>query len=38
MKEKESTLKIFMSKHNFSHEQYSGYHFQYKTTDLEIFA
>ena len=21
----------------FSHEQYSGYHSQYKTTDLEIF-
>lgn len=22
---------------NFSHEQYSGYHSKYKTTDLEIF-
>ena len=30
-------IKSFMSKHNFSHEQYSGYHSKYKTTDLEIF-
>lgn len=22
---------------NFSHEQYSGYHSKYKTTDLEVF-
>lgn len=27
----------FLLKHNFSHEQYSGYHSRYKTTDLEIF-
>lgn len=27
----------FMQEHNFSHEQYSGYHSKYKTTDLEIF-
>lgn len=26
-----------MQKHNFSHEQYSGYHSKHKTTDLEIF-
>lgn len=30
-------IKSFMLKHNFSHEQYSGYHSKYKTTDLEIF-
>lgn len=24
-------------RHDFSHEQYSGYHSKYKTTDLEIF-
>lgn len=27
----------FLAGHNFSHAQYSGYHSQYKTTDLEIF-
>lgn len=26
-----------MMKHYFSHEQYSGYHSKFKTTDLEIF-
>ena len=30
-------IESFMSKHNFSHEQYSGYHSKYKTTDLDIF-
>ncbi len=30
-------IQRFMAKHNFSHEQYSGYHSKYKTTDLEIF-
>ncbi len=32
----EKLQKFFISNH-FSHEQYSGYHSQYKTTDLEIF-
>ncbi len=27
----------FLLKHNFSHVQYSGYHSEYETTDLEIF-
>ena len=27
----------FLAGHSFSHAQYSGYHSQYKTTDLEIF-
>jgi len=30
-------IKAFLTKRNFSHEQYSGYHSKYKTTDLEIF-
>lgn len=30
-------IKGFLLNRNFSHEQYSGYHSQYKTTDLEIF-
>lgn len=30
-------IKNFLIKRNFSHEQYSGYHSKYKTTDLEIF-
>lgn len=30
-------IKTFLTHHNFSHEQYSGYHSKYKTTDLEIF-
>ncbi|MGL6201395.1 MAG: hypothetical protein ACRC3H_20935 [Lachnospiraceae bacterium] len=30
-------IKTFLTKRNFSHEQYSGYHSKYKTTDLEIF-
>ncbi len=30
-------IQRFLSAHNFSHEQYSGYHSKYKTTDLEIF-
>lgn len=29
--------KCFLEKNNFSHEQYSGYHSKFKTTDLEIF-
>lgn len=31
-------IKSFLEKRNFSHEQYSGYHSTYKTTDMEIFA
>lgn len=27
----------YLLQRQFSHEQYSGYHSQYKTTDLEIF-
>ena len=27
----------FLARHDFTHAQYSGYHSQYKTTDLEIF-
>lgn len=27
----------YLLQRRFSHEQYSGYHSQYKTTDLEIF-
>lgn len=30
-------IKDFLVRHDFSHEQYSGYHSKYKTTDLEIF-
>lgn len=30
-------IQSFLVKHNFSHEQYSGYHSKFKTTDLEIF-
>lgn len=30
-------IQQFLQKHNFSHEQYSGYHSKHKTTDLEIF-
>ena len=30
-------IQKFLSRRNFSHEQYSGYHSLYKTTDLEIF-
>jgi virulence-associated protein VapD len=30
-------IQNYFVKRNFSHEQYSGYHSQYKTTDLEIF-
>ena len=30
-------MQKFLSRRNFSHEQYSGYHSLYKTTDLEIF-
>ena len=30
-------IKSFLTKRNFSHEQYSGYHSNFKTTDLEIF-
>ena len=36
---RESYRKIhdYWLRRQFSHEQYSGYHSQYKTTDLEIF-
>lgn len=30
-------IQDYLLKRNFSHEQYSGYHSKYKTTDLEIF-
>lgn len=30
-------IRDFLRDHNFSHEQYSGYHSHFKTTDLEIF-
>lgn len=30
-------IQRFLSHRHFSHEQYSGYHSKYKTTDLEIF-
>lgn len=30
-------IRDYLIKRNFSHEQYSGYHSKYKTTDLEIF-
>lgn len=30
-------IRDFLLKRNFSHEQHSGYHSKYKTTDLEIF-
>ncbi len=30
-------IKSFLVSNRFSHEQYSGYHSLYKTTDLEIF-
>lgn len=30
-------IRDYLLKQNFSHEQYSGYHSNYKTTDLEIF-
>ena len=30
-------IQKFLLARNFSHEQYSGYHSKYKTTDLEIF-
>lgn len=30
-------IKNYLLARNFSHEQYSGYHSKYKTTDLEIF-
>lgn len=30
-------IQRFLTSHNFSHEQYSGYHSKHKTTDLEIF-
>ena len=30
-------IQRFLIQHNFSHEQYSGYHSIHKTTDLEIF-
>jgi len=32
-----SQISRFLTKRNFSHAQYSGYHSNYKTTDLEIF-
>ena len=30
-------IQQFMFSHNFMHEQYSGYHSNFKTTDLKIF-
>ena len=30
-------IRDYLLKRDFSHEQYSGYHSKYKTTDLEIF-
>ncbi len=30
-------IRKYLEKREFSHEQYSGYHSKYKTTDLEIF-
>lgn len=30
-------IRDYLLKRGFSHEQYSGYHSKYKTTDLEIF-
>lgn len=30
-------IKKYLLAHNFSHEQYSGYHSNYRTTDLKIF-
>ena len=30
-------IQKFLIRRSFSHEQYSGYHSLYKTTDLEIF-
>lgn len=30
-------IRDYLLERNFSHEQYSGYHSKYKTTDLEIF-
>lgn len=30
-------IKKYLLAHNFSHEQYSGYHSNYRTTDLRIF-
>lgn len=30
-------IQQFLHTHNFTHEQYSGYHSNYKTTDLNIF-
>ena len=30
-------IREYLEKREFSHEQYSGYHSKYKTTDLEIF-
>lgn len=30
-------IRDYLLERNFSHEQHSGYHSKYKTTDLEIF-
>ena len=30
-------IQQFLSQHDFSHEQYSGYHSKFKTTDLNVF-
>lgn len=30
-------IRDYLLKRDFSHDQYSGYHSKYKTTDLEIF-
>lgn len=31
-------IRNYLLSRNFSHEQYSGYHSKYKTTDMDIFA
>ena len=30
-------IQQFLNQHDFSHEQYSGYHSKFKTTDLNVF-
>ena len=32
-----SEIKEFLTRNNFTHEQYSGYHSNFKTTDMRIF-
>ncbi len=33
----DTLIQRFLTAHNLSHEQYSGYHSKHKATDLEIF-